>query len=60
MSEKSKYLAEMIEEGLRRRPHWQGAEWVLEWLAYESDLPRARVRGIFDYELKQERRQKRL
>jgi len=41
-----KWLAEMVEEGMRRRPEGEGAAWVLGWLLSESSLPMRRADGI--------------
>jgi len=41
-----KWLAEMVEEGLRRKPESEGARWVLGWLLSESNLPMRRADGI--------------
>jgi hypothetical protein len=42
-----KWLAEMVEEAVRRRPEGEGARWVLEWLLREAtNLPAARQEGI--------------
>lgn len=49
-------LAELIEEAIRRRPPNAGADWILQWLAMQSNLPMTLVRGI-EYELKRDSRQ---
>jgi hypothetical protein len=42
-----KWLAEMVEEAMRRRPEGEGARWVLGWLlANATNLPPQIILGI--------------